>query len=208
MQDAPFRYLILIAVLAAGNVLLATLADKPVAGTARWPADDAFYAVAGWVTTGGSVEEVHGAYLVQRDYLRPDGAQARLAIITSPEAKRIYKATADAPFLGSGFTVDRAPPSVVPPAPGREALVARRGQDLWLVLYAYGERRGLLGNGPYSWGMVALDSIVARPNHYFRANIIMALEGLDPARARHAVALADTLFLRLASWYGQVVALS
>ena len=71
--------------------------------------------------------------------------------------------------LAEGYTVSPAPPNLVPPAPGRGALLAYRAQERWLVLYAYGERRGLLGNGAAAWGRTLLDALVGHPNDYFLA---------------------------------------
>ncbi|MGH2354750.1 MAG: hypothetical protein ACRDJN_24335 [Chloroflexota bacterium] len=201
MQSATIRCLILIGVLATGAWLSAAIGEARVVPAARWPAESALYAVPGWTAGPAAVETIHGATLVQRHYLRPDGTTATLAVTTSPEAKRIYKAGAEVPFLGGGYTVDQAPPSIAPPAPGRGALIASREREAWLVLYTFGERRGLLGNGVLGWGMVALDATLGRPNDYYRASLMAPLTALDSLAAREVVALADTLFPRLATWY-------
>jgi hypothetical protein len=105
------------------------------------------------------------------------------------------------PFLGSGYTVQPAPPGLVPPGPGRSALIARRGEETWLVLSTFGERRGRLGNGVLGWGLVALDSTLGIPNDYYRASVMAPVSGLAAEDVVPVVALADILFERLAGWY-------
>ena len=48
------------------------------------------------------------------------------------------------------------------------AMVARHGTEQWLVMYAYGERRGLLGNGPRAWTWAIMDGLLGRPNDYYK----------------------------------------
>jgi hypothetical protein len=203
MQSTALRSLILIGVLAIGNWLLAASSSSRVQGTARWPSDDATFAASGWLVSPAAVETANGAHFVRREYTRADGTAAELVLITSPEAKSIYKAGAEVPFLGSGYTVQQAPASIVPPAPGRTAQIARRGADQWLVLSAIGERRGFVGNGLSGWGLVAFDTLAGRRNDYFKVHILMPLEERDAASGHEAAALADTLFPRLASWYSR-----
>ena len=72
-----------------------------------------------------------------------------------------------------------------------------------MLLYTFGERRGLLGNGWLGWAMYGLDTLVGRSNDYYLLRIIAPLTGRDAARdAQQAVQLADTVFPRVAAWYG------
>jgi hypothetical protein len=203
MPAATVRCLILAAVLAVGNLLLLGIGQTRVVREARWPGVEAqqLYGVAGWTPQAPEVEPVHGTVLLQREYTRPEGAPALLVLTTTPEAKRIYKAGAEVPFLGSGYTVHPAPPGLVRPQAGRSALIARRGEESWLVLATFGERRGRLGNGVLGWGLVAVDSTLGIPNDYYRASVMAPLTGLAPEDVAPVVALADTLFERLAGWY-------
>jgi hypothetical protein len=203
MPATAARCLILAAVLAVGNLLLLGIGQTRVAREARWPGDEAqqLYSVAGWTPQTPEVEPVYGTVLLQREYTRPDGAPALLALTTTPEAKRIYKAGAEVPFLGSGYTVQPAPASLVPPGPGRSALIARRGEEAWLVLATFGERRGRMGNGLLGWGLVALDSTLGIPNDYYRASVMAPLTNLDRREAEPIVELAETLFRSLEGWY-------
>jgi hypothetical protein len=50
--------------------------------------------------------------------------------------------------------------------------------------------------------LVGLDAMLGRPGDYFRASLFVPLERLDFSTVHEAVTLADTLFLRLAAWYG------
>lgn len=201
MQVTQFRCLILIGLFAASALLLAGI-DGPRPGTeARWPSEAATYTVDGWTASSTRVDTAHGVTFATTIVRRADGLIAEVALATSPEAKRIYRAGAEVPFLGNGYTVDPAPPSLVPPAPERGALLVRRGNDLRLLLHTYGERRGLLGHGPLAWGAVALDAVAGRPNDYYRIAVLAPLGGLDPRAAREVTSLADALFPRLATWY-------
>jgi len=198
MQGSASRYLILAGILVAGAGLLALLAKPPSVAAGRWPTEENLFIVGGWRPGPASLQRDHGVNFISRGYSRADGAEALLMVSTSPVAKNIYRAGADVPFLGSGYTVDPAPPSLVPGDPKRGALIVRRGNAASLLLYAYGERRGLIGNGLTAWAFVTLDSVVGQPNDYFLASV---LAPLDSASASDTVALADALFPRLAAWY-------
>ena len=51
--------------------------------------------------------------------------------------------------------------------------------------------------------MYGLDTLVGRSNDYYLLRIIAPLTGRDAARdAQQAVQLADTVFPRVAAWYG------
>jgi hypothetical protein len=202
MQSIQRRSVILLSLLIASAWLMAAFEQPDAVSVARWPTDDAVYAVDGWTSGQLVVESAHGVTIISRNYRRADGTTASLAISTSPEAKRIYRAGAAVPFLGSGYTVDLAPPSLVPPVNGRTALLVQREGALGLLLYGYGERRGPLGNGIVGWGAVVLDGISGRSNDYHLTRIFVPLEKLDSVTVPAALTLAETLMPRLAAWYG------
>lgn len=201
--DAARRSLVLLGPLLVALALLLALGEPRAAAAPRWPTDDGLYQVPGWAVGPAAVESAWGTDHVTRTYQRASGPPATFALSTTPVAKSLYKSDADVPFLGSGFSVDAAPPSVVQPAPGRGAVIAYRGGEAWLMLYAFGERRGLLGNGAVGWGMAALDGLLARPNDYYLLRLLVPLAGMDAAPPTEAVALADTLFPRVAAWYSR-----
>ncbi len=201
-QPAARRYLTLTAVLAAGFALLTAIAQQRTVSVARWPDDVAVYAVDGWAVGPLTAETLNGISYVSRDYRRADSGTATLSIATSPEAKRIYRAGAEIPFLGNGYAVAPASPDLVPPTTGRGALLARRGSESMLVFYTYGERRGRLGNGALGWSLVALDATLGRRNGYYRAYLMAPQGRLAAPAPGEMAALADTLFARLAAWYG------
>jgi hypothetical protein len=201
MQSTQSRYLILTALLLASAWVLAGFDRPREAGVARWPIEDDTYAVPGWTMGALSSELVHGVKIITRTYRRPDGTTATLAISTSPDAKRIYRVGAEVPFLGSGYTVDPAPPSLVTPTGGRRALVVRREAEHGLLVFTYGERRGLLGNGGQGWSAVVVDAVLGQHNNYYLARVLSPLDQHNAAGVAGTVALADALFQRLASWY-------
>jgi hypothetical protein len=202
MQNAGFPCLILVGLLAVANLLQVTISGARVQHEPRWPTAATLYAVDSWSVQPPTVQYINNAQYVSRNYSRPDASTATLILVTSPEAKNIYRAGGDLPFLGQGYTVEAASTQVVPAQPGRDALIVRSGNDSGLVLYAYGERRGLLGNGVLGWSMVAFDAGLGHRNDYFRVFLLAPLRGVNPADVSALVTLADTLFLRLASWYG------
>jgi hypothetical protein len=201
MQGTQFRCLILIGLFAAAASLLTGIDGPRPLAEARWPSEAATYAVDGWTASPTRVDTAHGVTFATTIARRADGLLAEVALATSPEAKRIYRASAGVPFLGNGYTVDPAPPSLVPPSPERGALLVRRENDLRLLLHTSGERRGLLGNGTLAWGAVVLDAVAGRPNDYYRVTVLAPLGGPDPRAARDLTTLADALFPRLAAWY-------
>jgi len=138
---------------------------------------------------------------ISRRYWRADGTTATLVLSTSPIAKSIYRAGADVPFHGSGYAVAPAPASIVSSSEVA-AFTARKENEEYLLLYAFGERRGLLGNGLQAWGLVALDAIFGQPNDYFLARVLAPLHELDALQAAQVAGLAERLFPRLASSYG------
>jgi hypothetical protein len=201
MQNTQFRYLILTVLLAAGALVMAGFDRPREAGVSRWPIEDATYAVAGWAMGALSVDTVHGVTIITRTYRHPDGRTATLAISTSPEAKRIYRVGAEVPFLGSGYTVDPAPPSLVTPTDGRGALLVRREAEHGLLIFGYGERRGIVGNGGMGWSAVVVDAVLGRRNDYYLARVLSTLDPNGAASVSETVGLADTLLQRLAAWY-------
>ncbi len=46
-----------------------------------------------------------------------------------------------------------------------------------------------------------LDKLLGHPNDYYYLSVVVRLDGLESAQAAEAVALADTIFPRVAGWY-------
>src|SRR5215218_5855494 len=88
--------------------LLVAIDRQPDVNEARWPAQPAAFVVASWTVGPETVEAQNGNQYVSRGF-RSQNARASLSITTSPEAKRVYRAAADVPFLGNGYVVDQAP---------------------------------------------------------------------------------------------------
>jgi hypothetical protein len=84
---------------------------------------------------------------------------------------------------------------------GVSALIARRGAEQWLVMYGYGERRGLLGNGPLPWTLAVLDGIAGQQNDYYKLYLASRIDQLGPSAGHDVAELARVLFPRIASWY-------
>ena len=203
MQTFQHRCLILAALLAAASVIMVGF-DRPQAPrAARYPAEDAIFMVGDWEVGPPTTESANGVTIMSRMYWRADGMVVSLTLSTSPEAKRIYRAGADVPLLGNGYTVNPAPPSLVPPADARAAIIAQRGGELGLLLYGYGERRGFLGNGLQGWGLALFDATLARPNDYYVARAFTRLDGRDPSVLPDVVSLVGTVFPRLEGWYAR-----
>ncbi len=189
---SPRRAVLLI--LLFGVVASLLLAISPQAeAVPRWPGADDLYAVDGWRVSSPQVDSSRpGLAMVTRTFTRADGARATLVISTSPMAKAVYRAGAAVPFLGNGYTVEPAAVSG-----NFEAITARRGNDAWLQISAYGERRGQFGSGAVAWGLSVFDSVFAQPNDYYLARIVAPA---DSATAQ-VVELATTLLPRLATFY-------
>jgi hypothetical protein len=214
MQGIRTRYFSLIALFAVAIAFLA-LQDPASETTPRWPGDDALYAVPGWNVDQPSVEFANGTAYITRKYQRVDTDEvATLTISTSTAAKRIYRAGPEVPYLGNGYSVEDAPPSLLHPPSDKRALVASRGDETWLAIHTYGERRGRFGHAALAWGLSLFDTLTRQPNDYYIARVVIPLTraanhaaGLstaDHAAASEASALADTLFARIAAWYAQV----
>jgi hypothetical protein len=158
---------------------------------------DAELAVNGWQASDASLSLANGnAYLV-RSYER-GGAALTFELTTGPTGKNIYRAPAEVPYLGNGYTVEAAPPSVTDRlAPSESAFVARSGARAWLEVHAYGERRGVIGNLVAGWALVAFDLVLGRSNDYYLERVVAPLDA-GPAAA---VDLAHSLFPRVSAWY-------
>lgn len=200
MQAAGLRYIFLIGALLAGAGLYAAIGGAPGAGTPRWPTDDGVYSADAWTVGPQQVERINTADVVTRTLRGPGGSSAMLTLVTN-QAPKLYAAGAEVPFLGSGYSTEPAPSSVGPESDGVASLVARRGTEQWLVMYVYGERRGLLGNGPTAWALAVLDGLTARPNDYYKLFLIVRADQLDDRSARDVAQLAHTVFPRIAAWY-------
>jgi hypothetical protein len=190
------RSVVLIGVLLIAAAVSTAIGGPTPTTSPRWPTSDALYRVGTWSTGPETLEFANGATFVTRAFFRPDAAPTTLTVVTNTSPK-LFLAGADVPFLGSGYEVSSLP------APGHyQALIASRGSsERWLVVYAYGERRGLLGNGPVAWCASVFDSVLARPNDYYKLYLTSALNNDDAAVAQQASELADALFPRIAGWY-------
>jgi hypothetical protein len=194
------RPLILAVVAAAAAVLVASMTPAGAEPSPRFATDDMLYAVDGWRVGPPDIGGRPAVAFVSRDYRSAAGTQAQLSITTSPFAKSVYRAGADVPFLGSGYAVTPAAVDLVPVDANRQALIAQRGNESWLQLAAYGERRGVVGNGIAGWSFALFDLGFGRPNDYYLMRIVMPY---DDANVRSGVQLADTLFPRLAAYYAR-----
>jgi hypothetical protein len=198
MQTASFRSIVLIGVLLAGAGLYRVLGEPQGVGTPRWPESDALYAVDGWSV--GPEQKVDGGF-VARAFRTQAGLTATLWIFSN-QAPKLYGAGAEVPFLGNGYSVVSEPTELVRTGTdGVNSLLARQGSEQWLVKYAFGERRGLLGNGPRAWSFAFLDGILGRPNDYYKMFIWVRVDRPDAELGRKVDDLATTLFTRIANFY-------
>jgi hypothetical protein len=205
MQTTDHRALVVAAVFAVGIALYSGGAGPAQAlANNRWPTEDSVYGVDGWVADEPNLAQAHGVSYIGRTYRRPDGQAAVLTVATSASAKAIYRAGAEVPFLGSGYAVDAPPPDSIPSAPGRSALLVRHGNQAGAVLYAYGERRGPLGNGPLAWALVGVDAVLGHSNNYYLASMLVPYDSGSMTVRPDFVELADVVLPRLAAWYGAV----
>ena len=203
MQITNARFLILITVLLVGAGVYAVIVQPVGAGTPRWPTDDSVYAAAGWTIGLIKVEHINTADFISRAYRAEDGTVATLTIETH-QSPKLYAAGPEVPFLGSGFTVTSPPTGAV--AVNSDAigsLTAQQGPgDTLLVMYAYGERRGLLGNGAVGWSFAIADGLLGKPNDYYKLYLSTQTNSVNPALGADLSALAHTVFPNIASWYG------
>jgi hypothetical protein len=204
MYGLQSRALVLTGLFLLATGVLRVLATSDASPAARWPMGDAMFQVDGWTVSSAKPEIINGVQFVSWTYQNASGnTTATLTLSTSPEAKRIYRAGPEVPFLGNGFTVQPMPALAQPRGAVQGALVGTRGDESWLQLTAYGEHRGALGNGPLAWGLTVFDTALGQRNDYYLARLLVPVSasGTDPAVAGAAQTLADVVFARLASWY-------
>jgi hypothetical protein len=202
MSHPAVRAGLLTGILLLGYGLL--LALRPASpAVAQGPGEDALFVVEGWSVSPAQVDGSHGLPAISREYLRADGTHATLVITTAPRAEYLYRTPPELPFLGSGYTVAPVPPTVVAPAAGWHALLLSSHEQPALLLYAYGERRGLLGNGVTGWSHALLDAALGRANAYYLLRCVVPLEHLQAAEAHAGAELVEVLFPRLAAWYAE-----
>jgi hypothetical protein len=84
---------------------------------------------------------------------------------------------------------------------GTAGLVAERGEESYFLFYAYGERRGRLGNGGFAWGLAVVDGLIGRENDYYLMMLLVPSNSSKPAEGAQVSELARTLFARTAAWY-------
>jgi hypothetical protein len=198
MQAPGFRYVLLIAVLLVGAALYTGLGEPRGVGLPRWPAADPIFVIDGWSV--GSEQILDGGFRA-RSFKSRVGHTATLSVFSN-QAPKLYGAGAEVPFLGNGYSVDTAtgiPHKAI--GEGVHAVIARRGTEQWLVMYSYGERRGLLGNGPQAWTFALFDGILGRANDYYKLFLSTRTDGQDADVERDVSELASTLFPRIASFY-------
>ena len=207
----PRRSLILLAVLVVGLGLAGWLASPPRQTQGRWPTDDALFNVSGWAVDSGQVglgqDPDSTAVLLQKTYRNLTTAQpAYLAMWSNPqpEARALFRKGPDRDFLGAGFTTQPAPESLVPVVPGGGALIASKGDEQWLLIYMFGERRGAVGNGRKAWFYGEMDALLDQPNNYFLARVSIPFKYIDAPLAASANDLASTVFARLTAFYATV----
>jgi hypothetical protein len=187
------RALVLAALFLLGAGLLINVDAPQVDAAPRYPQDA--LAVDGWRTSEPSVEGRPGVAFLTREYQRnADSTRASLTLTTSAQAKLVYRAGADVPLLGNGYTVETLPSSGE-----RSVVIARRGSEAWLQVATFGERRGTFGNGAGAWGLAVFDTVLGRSNDYYLARVVVPHTGADSEIT--AAQLADTLFPRLSAFY-------
>jgi hypothetical protein len=204
MQNLHCRFLILTGLFAASLVALEMFRPSTGPEAPRWPAEESLYQVDGWQVAAQTTELANGTEYVTRDYRNLTGQRATLTISTSPVSKRVYRAGPDVPFLGNGYVVEPAPRLVSASGAYQGTLVARRGDESWLQMYAYGERRGQFGAGALAWGLSVVDNLAGQPNDYYLVRVVVPFNNDDELEAQAAESLADTLFPRVAAWYAGV----
>lgn len=201
MRGSHLRILTLIGVLVAGIWLEAVLGHPVPWTSVRWPADETLAKIGDWsLTSAAGVQQTSAFPYTTRSYRSSNGMLATLVVTASTDPK-LYRAGADVPFLGSGYVVEPVPPSLHVSVPGGNALVLQRQTTQWLVLYSYGERRGLLGNGRLGWSMAFADGILGQPNDYYKLYLVSRVDEIDGQAAAQTVSLANELFPRIAAAY-------
>lgn len=203
--------LILLAVLATALGLQSVLVAGRSHPPARWPRDDAFFEVGGWSVTAEQADVTDNggswAVLVQRTYVHLSTSTSANLVMWSnpqPEARALFRKGPDRDYLGDGYVTEAAPTGLLAATPGGGAIIARRGEDAWLLVYMFGERRGALGNGPTAWAFGELDALLDRPNDYFLARLGIPYQAAEPPPGALADQLAAAMFPRLTDWYSRV----
>jgi hypothetical protein len=192
------RALALAAIFAVAAVLMVAVNAPHTELAPRVPADSGMFAVDGWQVGEGGVDGRTSVTYLSRDFVRAsDGARASLVITSSPQSKLVYRAGADVPLLGNGYSVEP-----LDSAPDRSVLVARRGNEAWLQIAAFGERRGTFGNGAVAWSLAVVDAVLGRNNDYYLARVLVPYSDSSvESGAAAATQLADALFPRIAAYY-------
>ncbi|GAC1315206.1 MAG: hypothetical protein NVSMB2_06210 [Chloroflexota bacterium] len=151
----------------------------------------------------GDGQKYTGA-LLRRVYVDRSGHQLTLDIWSNPQpqAKMLFRKGPDRDFLGAGYLTETIGQDMAPARPEGGTLIARRGSDAWLLVYGYGEKRGLLGNGVRAWMFAEWDALLDSPNDYFLARVMAPFHG-DQETIDRVTSAADQLFPRLASWYAR-----
>jgi hypothetical protein len=201
LQIPHARYIFLTVILLSTAWLSIGMGEPRSTGQARLPETDAVYAVEGWTMGPSKVEDnSNHTVALTRGFTSASGAVATLTLFAN-QAPKLYGAGGEVPFLGDGYDVHTPTPELVPAADGVNALVAQRDTQTWLVMYAYGERRGLLGNGLLPWTLALVDGIAGAPNDYYKLYLMARADRLDANLGREVSALAGTLFPRIHAWY-------
>jgi hypothetical protein len=204
MQNIHLRFFVLIALFVSSVLAFGIVEPSNLPAAPRWPDQDSLYQVEGWQTTAPKVELANGTEYVTRDYDSLTGQRATLTISTSPVAKRVYRAGAEVPFLGNGYVVEPAPHTLASTGAAGGALVARKGDQSWLQIHVYGERRGQFGTGALAWALSVVDTMAGYPNDYYLLRIVVPFNDGDERELEAAESLAGTLFPRVGAWYAGV----
>lgn len=187
---------------------LGMAADYHAPRSARWPAADDIYEVPGWKVGLPQLEFGDGnqttSVLLRRLYVDAAGDQVTFDLWANPqpEAKMLFRKGADRDFLGAGYLTQPVGSDLLAPQPGRGALIARRGSDpAWLLIYGFGEKRGMLGDGPQAWLFAEWDALLDQPNDYYLARLAIPFTSAPPIG--FASTLADQVLPKIASWYAR-----
>ena len=116
-------------------------------------------------------------------------------------------------YLGGGIGVPSSSRLVGVPVPtdavaglnGAGGLLAERGEESYIVFYAYVERRGPLGNGAFAWSLAVIDGLLGRENDYYLVMALAPAKSSMPVEAAQVSELTHILFARTAAWYSAMV---
>jgi hypothetical protein len=202
LRVAPARALTLAAVFFVAAAAAWALQAAPPAQSSRWPTDDSLYAVDGWRVSPPTVEAANGNIYLTRRYQPAEGGTPMTFIVTTSQSvKSVYRAGPDVPYLGSGYENVPLPAGLVRDGDHHQLSQVRRGNEGWLQVYAYGERRGLVGNGPVGWGLAVFDKVLGQPNDYYLMRVLVPVTTVDIDTVQRAIGLSDVLIQRVAGWY-------